>query len=137
MGYTNVYEYNEGYPVWVRKGYPFEKRAEYPNPEVPFVSAKDLKNMLDDKEDIFILDLRDKKDRQSGYIKGSTSIPMVDLDKRYQEIPKMGKMILLDVYGKQTYIAARFLASKGYKNMKRLDGGFVGGWIKGGFSVEK
>lgn len=137
MGYNNVYAYNEGYPAWVKRGYPFEKRIKYPSPDIPFVSADGLKGMIDNKENMVIVDLRDELDRGAGYIKGSLKISMVDLRERYQELPKNKKIILLDLYGKQTYIAARFLAFKGYTNIYRLDGGFVGGWIKAGYGIEK
>ena len=93
--------------------------------------------MIDNQEELFILDLRDQGDRKAGYIKDSINIPMVDLIDRYTTLPQGMKIVILDLHGKQSYIAARFLYSKGYTNLFRLDGGFVSGWIKAGFSVKK
>lgn len=137
MGYTNVYVYDEGIPGWVKKGYPTESDVEYPKVKVPLVSAVDLKKMMETRQDLYIVDLRDKVDRKSGWIKSSTNIPIVQLQDRYQEIPQGNQVILLDLLGKQTYIAAKYLASQGYQNLHRLDGGFLYGWIKAGYHVEK
>ena len=83
MGYSNVYAYNEGLPAWVKRGYPVEKRATYPRPEVPFVSPQELNAMIENNENVFIIDLRDADDRKAGYIKQSKGILMSDLHKRY------------------------------------------------------
>ncbi len=95
--------------------------------------------MLDRKDDIVVVDIRDEEDKKSGWIKGSKNIDMDDLDDRYGELPKNKKIVLQDMLGKQTYMAARFLTSKGYKppNLLKLDGGFVDGWLKAGFPTEK
>ena len=137
QGYRKVFVYNEGLPAWIKRGFPVEKRLDLPRPDVPFVSPIALMKMIENREDVFIIDLRDSDDRKAGYIKQSAGILMSDLDKLYKKIPKNKKIILLDLYGKQTYIAARFLALKGYNDICRLDGGFVGGWIKTGLPIEK
>jgi rhodanese-related sulfurtransferase len=31
----------------------------------------------------------------------------------------------------------RFLTSKGFRDVARLDGGFVGGWIKAGYPIAR
>jgi rhodanese-related sulfurtransferase len=137
MGYNNVYVYDEGLPAWITQGYPTESDIKYPKPVVPLVSGANLKTMIEAQENISIIDLRDQVDRKSGWIKGSTNIPLVDIQNRHQEIPKDKKVVLLDVYGKQTYTAARYLASLGYSNLYKLDGGIVNGWVKASYPLEK
>ena len=136
-GYKNVHVYNEGLPAWVKRGYPTESDVTYPKQHIPLISAVELKGMIDRNENIYIVDLRDKEDSQAGRIKGSANIPTEDLQDRYREIPRDRKIIILDLYGKQAYIAARYLTLKGYKNIYRLDGGFIGGWIRAGYSVQQ
>jgi rhodanese-related sulfurtransferase len=137
MGYKNVYVYDEGLPIWVKNGYPTESEIKYPKTDAPFVSGEDLKKMIETQENIFIVDLRDQVDRKSGWIKNSVNIPLIDIQDRHQEIPKDTKVVLLDVYGKQTYTAARYLASKKHKSLYRLEGGFLNGWIKANYPVER
>lgn len=136
MGYKNVYVYDEGLPEWVKRGYPAEIKEVYPKPKIPFIKAADLKGMIDRKENIYLLDLRDEDDRKAGWIKGSKHIDMEILDESYADLPKDRKLVLIDLLGKQSYMAARFLTFKGYKDISMLEGGFVGGWLKAGYQDE-
>jgi rhodanese-related sulfurtransferase len=137
MGYANVAVYNEGLPEWMKRGYPTETRQVYPRIEVPAVSAAELKGMLDAKRDVVVVDIRDAEDVAAGRIAGSREIEIEVLDARVSELPASKKLVLVDLHGKQTQIVGRFLASKGYRDVVRLDGGFVGGWVKAGLPVAK
>jgi rhodanese-related sulfurtransferase len=137
MGYTNVFVYNEGLPEWVKRGYPADLKKVYPKIDVPVISAADLKQMIDKKEDIFILDIRDEDDLKAGTIKGARAIDIEILDSSLGKVPKGKKIVIMDLHGKQTNMAGRFLASKGYTDLVRLDGGFVSGWIKAGYPAAK
>ena len=137
MGYTNVFVYNEGLPEWVKRGYPADLKKVYPAIEVPVISAVDLKAMMDRKDKIFILDIRDEDDLKAGTLKGAKAIDLEVLDANLAQVPKGRKIVIMDLHGKQTNMAGRFLASKGYEDLVRLDGGFVSGWLKAGFPAEK
>jgi rhodanese-related sulfurtransferase len=137
MGYTNVFVYNEGLPEWIKRGYPADLKTVYPKIEVPVISPEALKQMIDKKESIFILHLRDEDDIKAGTIKGAHPIDLEVLDANLSQVPKGRKIVIMDLHGKQTNMAGRFLASKGYTDLVRLDGGFVSGWIKAGYPVEK
>ena len=137
MGYTNVFVYNEGLPEWVKRGYPADLKKVYPAIEVPVISAADLKAMMDRKEKIFILDIRDEDDLKAGTIKDAKEIDLEVLDAHIGQVPKGRKIVIMDLHGKQTNMAGRFLASKGYTEVVRLDGGFVSGWIKAGYPAAK
>jgi len=137
MGYTNVFVYNEGLPEWVKRGYPADLKKIYPMIEVPVITAENLKAMMDRKEKIFILDIRDEDDLKAGTIKGAKEIDLEVLDAHIGQVPKGRKIVIMDLHGKQTNMAGRFLASKGYEDLARLDGGFVGGWLKAGYAATK
>lgn len=137
MGYTNVFVYNEGLPEWIKRGYPANIKKVYPKIEVPVVSAADLKGMLDRKENLFILDIRDEDDLKAGTIAGARNIDLEVLDTSLSNVPRGRKIVIIDLHGKQTNMAARFLASKGYDDVVRLDGGFASGWLKAGYPIER
>jgi len=137
MGYTNVAIYNEGIPEWVKRGYPAESKKVYPVVDIPVVAPDALKAMLDAKEKVFVLDLRDEADAAAGMVPGSTNIDLELLDSRLGELPKGKKIVLVDLHGKQTHQAGRFLRGKGFPDVVRLDGGFVSGWMRAGFPVAK
>ena len=135
QGYTNVFVYDEGLPAWGKRGLPMESDATYPKADITLLSPGDLKAMIDGKEDLFLLDLRDSDDRKAGWIEDAVNIPMDSLLARFEEVPKGKKIVTICLHGKQSPIAARFLASKGYENLAKLDGGMVSGWIKSGQTV--
>jgi rhodanese-related sulfurtransferase len=133
MGYRNVAVYNEGIPEWVKRGYPANVKKVYPAIEIPIVSAAALKGMLDGRQDVVVVDIRDDDDARSGRVPGSVHLEIELLDERLAELPHGKKLVLVDMHGKQTQLVGRFLASKGFRDVARLDGGFVGGWIKAGY----
>jgi rhodanese-related sulfurtransferase len=137
MGYTNVAVYNEGLPEWLKRGYPAHTAKVYPLIDVPVLSAAELKRMLDAREDVFVLDVRDEEDQAAGRIAGSKAIGIEVLDGRLAEVPAAKKIVLVDLHGKQSQIVGRFLASKGYRNVLRLDGGFVSGWLRAGLPAAR
>lgn len=130
LGYTNVLVYPGGLPDWVRNGEDLEQRVSYPAADVEVVSPEELNSSLDQ---YYILDIQDEKSYQKKNVPGSVNIPMYRLDKEFASIPKDKTILLTDKAGKQVLIAGRFLASKGHKNIKRLDGG-LHAWLRAGFS---
>ena len=126
-------------PEWIKRGYPADILSVYPKPEIAVVTGAELKAMVDRSDDFVLVDLRDEDDRKAGWLKNSVNIDLEDLADRYQELPKNRKIVLQCLYGKQGYMAARFLVSKGYKpgNLLKHDGGFVDGWLKLGYPIEK
>jgi rhodanese-related sulfurtransferase len=136
MGYTNVAVYNEGLPEWVKRGYPAELKKVYPAAEIPLVSAVELKQLVDARR-VLVLDIRDDDDRVAGTIPGARPMDLEVLDERVGELPKDAKIVLVDLHGKQTQIAGRFLLSRGHRDVSRLDGGFIGGWIQAGFAAAR
>jgi rhodanese-related sulfurtransferase len=137
MGHTKVAVYNEGLPEWVKRGYPAEIRKIYPRVDVPLLSAAELKTLLDEKAPVFVLDVREEDDVRAGRIASSTNIDLEELDSRLGDVPKGPKIVVVDLHGKQTNVAARFLAWKGYRDVARLDGGFVGGWVRAGYPIAR
>jgi rhodanese-related sulfurtransferase len=137
MGHRNVLVYNEGIPEWMKRGFPTEVRKVYPDVEVPALSPEELKRMLDGKQDLLLVDIRDAEAFATGRIAGSRNIDLEVLDQRLTDLPKGKKIVLADLHGKQTQVAGRFLAGKGYKDVARLDGGVVGGWMKAGYPLSK
>jgi len=137
MGYRNVAVYNEGIPEWVKRGYPANVKKVYPAVEIPVLSAAALKGMLDRRQDVVVLDVRDDDDARSGRVPGSLHVEIELLDARLAELPNGKKIVLVDMHAKQTQVVGRFLASKGFRDVARLDGGFVGGWIKAGYPIAR
>ncbi|MGV8145730.1 MAG: CoA-disulfide reductase [Alkaliphilus sp.] len=111
----------------------------------PFSSAKDPVNMLgfyaenilkgkvttfqwyeiDElvKNNEFLLDVRDDVEVQLGTIQNSINIPLAELRKRLEELPKDKTVYVFCQVGIRGYLAARILMQNGYK-VENLDGGY-------------
>lgn len=104
-----------------------------PEPE-PVMSAGDneteigvieLKRKMDAKEPFFLLDVREPNEYQIGKIPGSTLIPLGEVPRRHQEIPKDKEIIVHCKMGGRSAKAAAFLRQEGFKSVKNLTGGIL------------
>jgi sulfur-carrier protein adenylyltransferase/sulfurtransferase len=87
--------------------------------------VKELKRKIDAKEDFFLLDVREPNEYQIGRIPGSTLIPLGEVPRRYQEIPRDKEIIVHCKMGGRSAKAAAFLRQQGFKNVKNLKGGIL------------
>jgi rhodanese-related sulfurtransferase len=85
---------------------------------------------------MFLLDIRPLSHFQKGHIRGSVNVDLERLHKKLDMLPNDKKIILVDHKGKLTLTTGRFLSSKGFSSVSRLDGGF-NAWVKNGFFAEK
>ena len=92
------------------------------------ITPVDLKKKLDAGETPFILDVREPNEYQINRIPGSTLIPLGDLPRRYQELPRDREIITQCKMGGRSARAQDFLKSVGFNNVKNLRGGILE-WI--------
>lgn len=133
MGYKNIQVFSGGIPEWVKEGYPLDTEKALPKTDIPSLSAEQLNAVL---QEVLVLDLRPESLYEMGAIKGSLKIPLASLSSRYQEIPKGKKVVAVDHSGSQVLVAGRFLKSKGFEDVDRLQGGLLA-WVNQGLPLEK
>ncbi|MBR7100135.1 MAG: hypothetical protein IKC91_03160 [Clostridia bacterium] len=107
----------------------------------PYSSAKDPVNILgmsadnilkglvkpayfEDLKDAVVIDVRPNVIYKMGTIDGAINIPIAEIRKRLNEIPKDKKVILSCNTGYTSYCAARILAQKGFNNVYSFMGGY-------------
>lgn len=93
-------------------------------PEVPLIHAEDLKQRLDAREDIFVLDVRDPHEYHAGNI-GGYLIPLNDLPKRIGELDPNREMVVHCRSGVRSAKAVEFLRAQGFRNAMNLVGGIL------------
>lgn len=71
----------------------------------------------------YLIDVRDPEEVARGSIKGAVNIPVNDLRKRLDEIPRDKDLYISCQVGLRGYLADRILAGNGIK-VKNLDGGY-------------
>ena len=117
---------------------PVIAKAGHDDEYIDSIPAERVKKMLEGGEKILFVDLRSAGDFQKSRLPGARSIPVADLQKRYQEIPKSGRVILYcacppgGVDEAYSYLALR---GKGYRNVSVLQDGFSG-WAQRKFPTE-
>jgi hydroxyacylglutathione hydrolase len=87
------------------------------------INPIDVKQKLDARESVFILDVRQPEEYAQGYIPKAYLIPLGDLDKRMNEVPKDRYLIVVCQSGGRSAKASQQLEDSGYKNVHNMLGG--------------
>jgi adenylyltransferase/sulfurtransferase len=91
---------------------------------IPQMSATELKQRLDAKEDIFVLDVREPHEYQIAQM-GGHLIPLGDLPNRVSELDSSREIVVHCKTGGRSQRAAEFLAKAGFKKLHNLAGGIT------------
>ena len=78
---------------------------------------------IEDIEDSYLIDVRDKAAYLAETIENSVNIPISEIRFRLNEIPKNKKIILFCNTGHTSYVASRILIQHGFDNVYSLMGG--------------
>lgn len=102
------------------------------------VSIEEVKKMIDNKEDIILLDVRDGEEYETGHIPGAINISRGSLDFKVNLIiPDKNKKIIvycgLDLRGP---LATKSLNDLGYKKAVNMIGGLKA-WKEAGYPIVK
>ncbi|MGH9257925.1 MAG: molybdopterin-synthase adenylyltransferase MoeB [Vicinamibacterales bacterium] len=92
------------------------------------ITPVELKRRLDAGEDLFILDVREPNEYQINRIPGSTLIPLGELPRRYQELPRDREIVAQCKMGGRSARAMEYLKTVGFAKVKNLRGGILE-WI--------
>ena len=112
--------------------------------EVGEISAKKLKSLLDEDEDIIVLDVRESEQRAEGSIPFSEmnqeqfiSITRGNLEWKVNKLIQDKEVIIVTYCrnGGRGALAAQVLKKMGYENATTLKGGLKG-WAKAGYPVK-
>jgi rhodanese-related sulfurtransferase len=99
------------------------------------LNAPDAKSRIDSKQPLFILDVRQPDEFQTGQIAGAKLIPLNELRSRMGELPKDVEILCVCRSGSRSGAAVGQLNSAGF-NAFNLRGGMMG-WQSAGYSVKK
>jgi adenylyltransferase/sulfurtransferase len=91
---------------------------------VPEITVEELKQQLDAKRDLFILDVREPHEYKICNLNGYL-IPLNDLPKRLQELDSNKEMVVHCRSGARSAKAVAFLQQAGFNKAKNLQGGIL------------
>ncbi len=92
--------------------------------DVPAITVEELKQKLDSKKDLFILDVREPHEYQICNLNGYL-IPLGDLPKRVHELDSSRDIVAHCRSGVRSAKAVNFLRQAGFKKVHNLTGGIL------------
>ena len=100
------------------------------------VTINQLKKRLEAKDkSLYLLDVRTPEEVAGGTIKGASKIPIDELPKRAEEIPKDKEIVAYCASGARSALATLYLRARGFK-ANSLDHG-IHEWDEAGYPIEK
>ena len=87
------------------------------------IHVRQLDEMIDNKEDFFLLDVRELPEYKSGTIEGATRYSVDELREFLEEIPEGKKIVAFCEVGLRGYVASRILMQNGFEEVYNLIGG--------------
>jgi phage shock protein E len=104
-------------------------------PPLPSLSAMELSEKLKNGKRPLVVDVRQPEEYRTGHIAGSKLIPLADLGKRINELPKDREIICVCASGSRSRSATKFLVNAGYSAFDMKGGMFM--WKRSQLSVKK
>jgi len=91
---------------------------------------------LMDDDSLIILDVREEKERSSGFIKSDIHIPMAQVKAKLDSLDKSKKILAYCRTGSRSNRIAELLCRNQFENVYTLKGGFDA-WQKAGLPITK
>lgn len=100
------------------------------------ISSPEAKRMIEQNKNVILLDVRTPGEYRQARMKGSILIPINEIERRLQEVPKGRPVIVLCAVGSRSNLVAGFLSGKGFSEVYNMQDGIIG-WSRNGFPVER
>ena len=87
------------------------------------LSATELKNKIQQQENLFLLDVREPHEYKYAHIADSVLIPLNQIPARLSELNPQQEIVVICHHGMRSQQAANYLVQSGYKNIANFTGG--------------
>jgi rhodanese-related sulfurtransferase len=98
------------------------------------IDAQAAQRLLKERRDVYLLDVRTPGEYQQMRLADAHLIPIDQVTRRIDEIPKNRPVIIYCAVGSRSAQVFNFLARKGYQEVYNLDGGIYA-WAQRGLPV--
>ncbi len=98
-------------------------------PEVPALTAEELKKKIDRGDDFILLDVRDASEVAICSLPGAVNIPLGQLPGSFGRLKEAPEVVVYCKYGGASARAARFLKGSGLPYVRNLTGG-IDAWAQ-------
>ena len=114
--------FREGIKGWSNAGFPINKAEKKTDIKISIVEPNKLNA---DLEKYLVVDIRPASIYKFGYLPNSRAMPLPYLSMLSAELPKTGKIVVVDHLGKQCKKAAQWLVSNGFEDVSILKDGLT------------
>lgn len=129
IGYDNIAGFlNSGIDSWYMKALPIES--------LNLISVQGLKDKIERKEEMILLDVRGDDEWDEGHIEGAKHIYVGHLEENLDQIPQNSKIIVYCDSSRRSNIAASILKKNGYDEVYNVLGSMTA-WKNAGYEVVK
>ena len=101
------------------RGYVTAESSARTRPLLPAIDARDLAAWIR-REEVTVVDVRNASEYQLRHVYGSLHVPLPQLHKRIQEIPKDRPVAVYCASGYRSQMAVSYLRSKGWKRVSTI-----------------
>ena len=104
-------------------------------PSVPTITALELSEKLKFGKHPLVVDVRQPDEFRSGHISGAKLIPLNELHRKMNELPKGREIVCICASGNRSASAAKMLAKEGF-NVLNVQGGMLA-WRHAKLPIQK
>lgn len=140
MGFNKVYDMKAGIIAWAKTGYPLTgtqvniiKGLEF---EVATIDVEQVKEKIDEKDNIVLIDVREPSEFNLGHIKGALLVPIAQLSKNINNLSRDKEIIVYDRKDYRSKLAFQELKKQGFNLVRIMTGGFET-WLEKNYPVAK
>jgi rhodanese-related sulfurtransferase len=98
------------------------------------VKPQEAFSMVDQRSDLYLLDVRTLGEYQKTRLEGARLIPIDQFAKRLSEVPKNRPILVYCAVGSRSAQVVNYLARKGYPEIYNLSGGIYA-WAQKGYPI--
>jgi len=106
-------------------GIPQAQEEEKKSRQVPTVTVKELKRLLDEHRDVFVLDVREPHEWDIAHLEGATLIPLGRLAHEVHRLDSADDIVVHCRSGARSAKATKFLREAGFGKVRNLTGGIL------------
>jgi rhodanese-related sulfurtransferase len=100
---------------------------EQQTPIFKTVSPQEAKNLIENRKELLLIDVRGQDELYEGYIEGSTLMPVWDIIKGTQRPPKDKPILLICAVGGRSLALGQLMSRNGWNEVYNLKGG-ISAW---------
>lgn len=99
------------------------------------VNPQEAKILIETRRDLLLIDVRNPSELREGAISGSTLIPLMDIIRSKQAVPKDRPVLLICAVGGRSLALGKVMSQYGWPEIYNLQGG-ISAWKEAGLPVE-